>query len=141
MKKTLIALVLLLPAMAVAQEKYTNDDLDVGPKRDAYTNADLAKLAPLAVTAAAVAPEAMPAVKADRAALSMAARRDEMFLDLDMLNAEVGYWEDVIEAAHQGAGGINDYPRVGRDTAEARERITRLRRHIFLVEEEISRLR
>ncbi|MCZ6745979.1 MAG: hypothetical protein O7C74_02045 [Acidobacteria bacterium] len=141
MKKTLIAVALLLPAMAMAQEKYTNDDLDIAPKRDAYTNADIRKLAPLPVTGSAVAAEPMPVVAADRAALAMTARRDEMFLDLDMLNAEIGYWEDVIDTAFRGVGGINDYPRIGRDTAEARERIIRLRRHIYLVEEELARLR
>lgn len=141
MKKTLIAIALLLPAMAVAGEKYTNDDLDFAPKRDAYTNADLMKLAPLPVASSVAASEPMPVVAPDRAARAMAARRDEMFLDLDMLDAEVGYWEDVLEAARWGAGGINDYPRIGRDTAEARERITRLQRHIFLVEEELALLR
>lgn len=141
MKNTLIAVALLLPAMAMAQEKYTNDDLDIAPKRDAYTNADVRKLAPLPVTGPAVAPEVMPAITVDRAAMVLAARRDEMFQDLDMLTAEIGYWEGVIAAAERGAGGINDYPRFGHDTAEARGRITRLRRHIFLVEEELARLR
>ncbi|MCZ6833003.1 MAG: hypothetical protein O7F11_04590, partial [Acidobacteria bacterium] len=122
MKKTLIAVALLLPAMAMAQDKYTNDDLDIAPQRDAYTNADLQKLAPLPVTGAAVAPESMPVVVVDSAALALELGRDEMTLDLDMLNAEVGYWQDVIEVAHRGLGGINDYPRIGRDTAEARER-------------------
>jgi len=141
MKKTLIALALLLPAMAVAQEKYPNDDLDIAAKGDAYTNADVRKLAPLPVTGAAVALAPMPVVTADRATLALAARRDEMLLDLDMMNAEIGYWEDVIAAAQSGVGGINDYPRFGHDTAEARGSINRLRRHIFLAEENLSRLR
>ena len=142
MKKTLIALTLLLPAMAMAQQKYTNDDLDSAPSRDAYTNADLQKLAPLPVQGApAAAMEAMPAPMVDRVAEDRARQRAAMMFDRDMIEAEIGYWQDVLGDAHRGMGSLNDYPRVGRDTAEARGRIIRLERQIFLLDEEMSRLR
>jgi hypothetical protein len=140
MKKIVIAVALLLPAMAMAQQKYTNADLDIAPKRDAYTNEDLKGLAPLPVSGPVMA-EAMPAVPVDRAAEMLAARKADLLFDRDMIEAEIGYWEAVIKTAFYGAGGINDYPRVGKDTAEARQRIVRLERHIYLVDEELSRLR
>jgi hypothetical protein len=142
MKKTLIALALLVPAMAVAQEKYTNADLDIAPKRDAYTNADLADLPPLPVQAApAVAAPAPAPPAADRLAEARQMRRQEMAFDRELIEAEIGYWEGVIREAHSGRGGINDYPRVGSDTAEARDRIVRLERMLYMLEEEMSRLR
>ena len=141
MKNTVIAVALLLPAMAMAQQKYTNDDLDIAPKRDAYTNEDLKGLAPLPVTGTAVMAEPMPSVAVDRAAASLADQRANLMFDRDMMQAEIGYWESVIKTAFKGVGGINDYPRVGKNTAEARGRIVRLERHIYLVDEELSRLR
>ena len=140
MKKIVIAVALLLPAMAMAQQKYTNADLDIAPKRDAYTNEDLKGLAPLTVSGPVMA-EAMAAVPVDRAAEMLAGRKADLLFDRDMIEAEIGYWEAVIKTAFSGVGGINDYPRVGRDTAEARQRIVRLERHIYLVDEELSRLR
>ena len=143
MRKTLIALMLLVPALALAQEKYTNDDLDIPPKRDAYTNADLAKLPPLAVQAAPAAPAvAMPPVERDLAAEGLAARKADLAYDRDMIMAEIRYWQKVIKIAHSAyAGGANGYPNVGADTAEARTRIIRLQRMLYMLEEEDSRLR
>ena len=140
MKKTLIAVALLLPAMAMAQQKYTNADLDIAPKSDAYTNEDLKGLAPLPVSGPVMA-EAMPAMPVDRAAELLADQRADLMFDRDMIDAEIVYWENVIKTAFSGVGGINDYPRVGKDTSEARERIVRLERHIYLLDEELSRLR
>jgi hypothetical protein len=141
MKKTMIAVALLLPALAMAQQKYTNADLDIAPKRDAYTNEDLKKLAPLPISGSMVAAEAMPAAPVDRATEMLAQRRADLMFDRDMIEAEIDYWEAVIKTAFSGVGGINDYPRVGKNTAEARARIVRLERHIYLVDEEMSRLR
>ena len=141
MKKTMIAVALLLPALAMGQQKYTNEDLDIAPKRDAYTNEDLKNLAPLPVSGPAVAAEAMPAAPVDRAADMLAQRKADLLFDRDMIESEIGYWEAVIKTAFSGVGGINDYPRVGKNTAEARERIVRLQRHIYLLDEELSRLR
>jgi hypothetical protein len=143
MKKTLIALMLLVPALALAQEKYTNDDLDIPPKRDAYTNADLERLPPLPAQAEPVmAAEAMPAVKRDLATEDLEARKADMAYDRTMIEAEIRYWEKVIKIAHSArAGGPNGYPNVGGDTAEARTRIIRLQRLLYMLEEEQGWLR
>ena len=143
MRKTLIALLLLVPALALAQEKYTNDDLDIPPKRDAYTNADLERLPPLPVQAVPVAAaEAMPPVRRDLVAEDLEARKADLAYDRDMIVAEIRYWEKVIKIAHSAyAGGANAYPNVGGDTAEARTRIIRLQRMLYMLEEEQGRLR
>ncbi len=142
MKKSLMALALLLPAMAMAQQKYTNDDLDIAAKRDAYTNADLQKLAPLPVQAQPAMPSAAVAPPVtDLEAEAAARQRAALAFDREMMEVEVRYWQDVIADAHRGLGGLNAYPRVGRDTAEARGRIVHLERQIHLLDEEISRLR
>ena len=129
MKSTLVALALLVPALAAAQE----------PEK--YTNADLRRLPPLPVQAApAAAPESMPAMPRDLAAEIRTQRQANLALDRDMIEAEMKYWRGVLKAAHSGIGGINDYPRIGSDTAEARERLAALQRVLHLVNEEMVRL-
>ena len=95
MKKIVIAVALLLPAMAMAQQKYTNADLDIAPKRDAYTNEDLKGLAPLTVSGPVMA-EAMAAVPVDRAAEMLAGRKADLLFDRDMIEAEIGYQREMV---------------------------------------------
>ncbi len=143
MKNAIVALALLAPVLAGAQEprKYTNADLSVPPKKDAYTNADLRRLPPLPVQSApAAAPAALPPAPRDLAAEVRAQRLANLSLERDMIEAEMDYWQGVIKAAHSGAGGINDYPRIGSDTSEARERLAALKRALYLVNEEMVRL-
>jgi hypothetical protein len=141
MKKILIALVLLVPALAVGQEKYTNADLDIPPKKDAYTNADIERLPPLPVQAApAVAPRPVPLPPRDLAAERRAAQREVLDLDLEMVDVEIAYWKSIIDEAYSAAGSINDYPRKGAGSAEARQRLARLQRVRHMLVEEISRL-
>ena len=104
MRKTLIALLLLVPALALAQEKYTNDDLDIPPKRDAYTNADLERLPPLPVQAVPVAAaEAMPPVRRDLVAEDLEARKADLAYDRDMIVAE-------FEVSPEEAAGLPQLP-------------------------------
>ena len=140
MKRTLLALALLAPALAVGQEKFTNADLGRPPKADAYTNADLAKLPPLPV-GRQVARQALPAPPRDTRAEALAAVRDALRLERELIVAESGYWKDLMARARYPLGDRNSAPRVGPDTAEARARLKALDHQLFLVDTELELLR
>jgi hypothetical protein len=143
MKYTIAAVALLLPALALSQEapRYTNADLNIPPKKDAYTNADLRRLPPLPVQSApAVATAPLPAPPRDLAGELRTQRLAGLSLQRDMIEVEMGYWQGILKSAHSGVGDINAYPRIGSDTAEARERLAALKRTLYLVNEEMVRL-
>ncbi|MFQ5719023.1 MAG: hypothetical protein ACE5IK_05705 [Acidobacteriota bacterium] len=133
--RLLIALALLVPALSVAQEKYTNADLArLTPQKDAYTNADLSRLAPLpqqAAPAAAATPvRLVPPSPAERARADRQAARQVAH---DQILAEIGYWEDIIATAHRPmTSDPNEYPHVGGDTSQARSRLVLLRRLLYM---------
>lgn len=142
-----LALVLLAPALTVAQEKYTNKDLKNIPAiRDAYTNADLARLAPVPMQERPIAaPEPMPRIQlttAERDQLDRNAWREDLYLRRDLVEAEIAYWEGVIHTASTGlTSSTNQYPQFGPDVAEAYQRIAILRRLVHMVDVEISLVR
>ena len=142
MRKALICLCVLAPALAVAQEKYTNADLRRAPRRDVYTNADVQKLAPLPTRPAlAGEPEPMPPAPPDRATLLFEDRLADLELERDLTEEEIAWQWSLIDRAHSVGGGPNDWPLVGPDTAEARMRIDSLRRRLHMLEAELNLLR
>lgn len=141
MKKTLIALVVLVPAMAVAQEKYTNADLNIPPKKDAYTNADVERLPPLPVQRAPLAQVAPLPRARDLDAEARSSRMRSLMEDRDAIQAEMTYLKALRKRARYPGVGRNAYPRFGSDTAEARQRLKALERNLFLLEEEMGHLR
>ena len=142
MRKTLICLCVLVPALAAAQEKYTNADLRRAPKRDVYTNADVAKLAPLPTRpAVAGEPVEMPMAAPTRADLLWEARVSDLELERDLTEEEMSWQQSLIDKAFSVGGGPNDWPLVGPDTAEARLRIESLRRRLHMLEAELNVLR
>jgi len=142
MRKTLICLCVLVPALAAAQEKYTNADLRRAPKRDVYTNADVQKLAPLPTRPAlAGEPEPMAPEPPSRATLLRDARVADLELERDLTEEEIAWQQSLIDKAHSVGGGPNDWPLVGPDTSEARLRIESLRRNLHMLEAELNVLR
>lgn len=138
-----IALLLVVPALTAAQETYTNADLDkLTARQDAYTNADLDRLPPLVGTAAKAVPlQPIPHDAGAAALREQADRQAARRLNRDLVLAEIGYWQDLVAAAHRGVGSApNGYPHVGGDTSEARQRIKRLQRLLHMIDVE-SRLR
>ena len=145
-RKLWVAVLLLAPAMAMAQEKYTNADLDkLRPSRDAYTNADLEKLAPLPVQGRALEPLAPATVdllrELDVVAAENAAYKRNRELDLDLIAAEIRYWERIRDRSLSGlSSNPNDWPIAGPTTSIARNRIHALERLLHLVTVESERL-
>ncbi|MFQ5767539.1 MAG: hypothetical protein ACE5ID_06090 [Acidobacteriota bacterium] len=132
MKKLLIAVLVLVPAVAVGQQKYTNADLEHAPRQDAYTNADLKNLAPL--PAGQLRPlQPIPPVRLSRASQARAEARADLFAELDSIEAEMRYWREIQRAARYPGVDRNAYPRFGSDTAEARQRLKELARERVLV--------
>jgi hypothetical protein len=144
MRKTLVVLCAFLPALAAAQEKYTNADLKRTPMKDAYTNADIAKLAPLPVTGGGVtlppAP-AMPASADEWATSGRQSRLESLALQRDLIDAEIRYQQDVIERATWVGSGPNGWPAFGSDSSAARLRVEELNRRAVLVQAEMDAVR
>ena len=137
MKKTLITLLafaFLVPAVALGQVKYTNADLDIPPKKDAYTNADLGAPLPTQPSPIKVL-QPMPILPMLEEAREEAAYRAEQYQALDDLDAEIRWWEGVLKVATTGlTSNPNQWPHYGSDTSEAQVRLQYLYRVRYMME-------
>ncbi|MFQ5878457.1 MAG: hypothetical protein ACE5JH_12370 [Acidobacteriota bacterium] len=141
MKRLMLVVVCLCPALAYGQRTYTNADLARFEVPGAYTNEDLRRLPPLAVQRepAAKLPRFSPS-PADRVGYQRA--YEELMLRRAALLEELDYELEAIDFSESAfAGGTRDLkPRLGY-RAKVRHLVLELEKRIALLERSIDRLR
>lgn len=104
MKRVVVLMVCLAPAMAFAQESYTNADLAKFQVPGAYTNQDLKRLPPLPVQKAPAAK--LPAYEpAPAPSASLQAWYDSLKIERDALAAELEYEKGRVEFSESAFAG------------------------------------
>jgi hypothetical protein len=104
MKKVVVLMVCLAPAMAFADETYTNADLAKFQVPGAYTNQDLKRLPPLPVQKAPAAK--LPAYEpAPAPTASIQAWYDSLKIERDALAAELAYEVKLVEFSESAFAG------------------------------------
>lgn len=141
MKKYLIALSLLWPALAFGQQTYTNADLVKFSVPGAYTNEDLRRLSPLPVQrqpAAALPPAVLPAVPTEK----IQAHFDALRWQRDAYRDELGIELEAIAYSESAfAGGTTEIePRLGY-RARVRPLVEELQKRVALLEAQMERVR
>lgn len=138
MKRVVVLLVCLAPAMAFADESYTNADLAKFQVPGAYTNQDLKRLPPLPVQKAPAS--SLPAFQpAPAPTASLQAWYDSLKGERDALAAEMDYEKSLVDFSESAfAGDTRSYDvRLGY-RAQARPLIIELQKRVTLLDRQIE---
>src|SRR5262245_27455646 len=104
MKRVIVLLACLAPAMAFADQTYTNADLAKFQVPGAYTNEDLKRLAPMPVQKAPVA-TVPPYEPAPVPTASLQSYYDSLKIERDALQAELDYEKGLVDFSESAFAG------------------------------------
>ena len=138
MKRVVLFMLCLAPAIAFADESYTNADLAKFQVPGAYTNQDLKRLPPLPVQKAPAAK--LPAYEpAPVPTASLQAWYDSLKAERDALAAEIDYEKSLVDFSESAfAGDTRSYDvRLGY-RAQARPLIIELQKRVALLDRQME---